>query len=58
MAELIRRSIDSLLRKGLIEDQADLRCKALAAAGILNGPEDLAAKHDDFFAEALDQSQF
>ena len=55
VAELIRMSVDSMLRTGGIKDQDDLRCKAIAAAGKLNGPENLAVKHDDFLAEALDR---
>jgi hypothetical protein len=55
VAELIRISVDSMLRTGGIKDQDDLRGKAIAAAGKLNGPENLAAKHDDFLAEALDR---
>ena len=55
VAELIRISVDSMLRAGGIKDQDDLRRKAIAAAGKLNGPENLAANHDDFLAEALGQ---
>jgi len=55
VAELIRISLDSMLRAGGIRDQDDLRHKAIAAAGKLNGPQNLAANHDDFLAEALDQ---
>ena len=54
VAELIRISVDSMLRAGGIKDQDGLRRKAIAAAGKLNGPENLAANHDDFLAEALD----
>lgn len=55
VAELIRISLDSMLRAGGIKDEIGLRRKAIAAAGKLNGPENLAANHDDFLAEALDQ---
>ena len=55
VAELIRISIDTMLRSGGIKDQIDLRRKAIHAAGKLHGPEDLAAEHDDFLAEALNQ---
>ena len=55
VAELIRISLDSMLRAGGIKDQDDLRRKASAAAGKLKGPENLAAAHDDYLAEALDQ---
>jgi hypothetical protein len=55
VAELIRISLDSMLRSGGIKDQDALRRKASAAAGKLNGPENLAADHDDYLAEALSQ---
>lgn len=54
VAQLIRISLDSMLRAGGIKDQDDLRRKAIAAAGQLKSPENLAANHDDFLAEALD----
>ena len=55
VAELIRISVDSMLRAGGIKDQDDLRRRAAAAAGKLNGPENLATNHDDYLAEALGQ---
>jgi len=55
VAELIRISIDALIRTGGFKDQDELRHRAILAAGKLNGPENLAADHDDFLAEALDQ---
>ena len=55
VAELVRLSLDSMLRGGGIKDQEVLRRKAIAAAGKLNGPEDLAENHDAYLAEALDQ---
>ena len=55
MAELVRISLDSMLRVGGIKDLDGLRRKAIAAAGKLNGPETLAENHNDFLAEALDQ---
>jgi hypothetical protein len=55
VAELIRISLDSMLRAGGVKDREVLRRKAIAAAGKLNGPEDLAANHDDFLAEGLGQ---
>jgi hypothetical protein len=54
VAELIRISLDSMLQAGGIKDQDSLRRKALAAAGKLDGPENLAKKHDEYLAEALD----
>jgi len=53
VAELIRISLDSMLRAGGIKDQDSLRRKARSAAGKLNGPEDLAENHDDYLAESL-----
>lgn len=55
VAELIRISVDTMLRAGGIKDQDDLRRRAIAAAGKLAGPENLASNHDEFLAEALDQ---
>lgn len=55
VAELIRISLDDMLRAGGIKTQADLRRKASAATGKLNGPKNLAEEHDAYFAEALDQ---
>jgi hypothetical protein len=55
VAELIRISVNEMLRMGGIQDPDDLRRRAIAAAGKLNGPENLAADHDNFLAEALGQ---
>lgn len=55
VAELIRLSVDEMLRTGGIVDQEALRHKARAAAGKLKGPKDLAANHDHYLAEAVDQ---
>lgn len=55
VAELIRVSIDALLRAEGIKDREVLRRKAHEAVGKLNGPENLAANHDDFLAEAFGQ---
>jgi hypothetical protein len=55
VAELIRISLDSMLKSGGIKDQEELRRRASHAAGKLHGPPNLAKNHDDFFAEALDQ---
>ena len=55
VAELIRISLDDMLRAGGIKDQEGLRRKASAAAGKLSGPKNLAEKHDDYLAEAFDQ---
>lgn len=55
VAELIRISVDNLLRSGGAPDQAVQRRKALAAAGALHGPQNLAENHDEYLAQALDQ---
>jgi len=55
VAELIRISLDEMLRAGGVKDQEGLRRKASAAAGKLSGPKNLAEKHDEYLAEALDQ---
>ncbi len=53
VAELIRISIDNLLRAGGVQSPDLLRQKAFAAAGKLSGPKNLAEDHDDYLAEAL-----
>ena len=55
VAELIRSSVDDLLRTGGIKNQEALRRKARAAAGALHGPDELAAMHDDHLVEAFGQ---
>ena len=54
VAELIRISLDTMLRAGGIRDQDVLRQKASTAAGKLSGPDDLAINHDDYLADALE----
>jgi hypothetical protein len=55
VAELVRISIDNMLRSGGVKDQTDLRLKAINAAGKLRGPENLAVDHDNFLVKALEQ---
>jgi hypothetical protein len=55
VAELIRISVDALIRSNGMKDPDELRRRAILAAGKLHGPENLAADHDDFLAEALGQ---
>jgi hypothetical protein len=55
VAELIRISVDAMLRSGGIQDQQALRSKAIAAAGKLAGPANLSESHDDYLAEAFEQ---
>ncbi len=54
MAELIRISVDDLIRRGGSggTDPAEVRQRALQAAGKLTGPSDLSASHDQYLAEA------
>jgi hypothetical protein len=52
VAELIRISLDEMLRAGGIQDQENLRHKARLAAGKLSGSADLADKHDDYLAQS------
>ncbi len=55
VAELIRISLDDMLRAGGIRAQEEMRQKARAAAGRLRGPKNLAEDHDDYLNEALEQ---
>jgi len=44
-----------LIHSNGIDNRGDLRQKAIAAAGRLKGPENLAAKDDDYLSEASKQ---
>jgi 16S rRNA U516 pseudouridylate synthase RsuA-like enzyme len=55
VAELIRASVDHLLQSGGLQGQELIRRKALAAAGQLIGPGNLAEDHDQFMVEASEQ---
>jgi hypothetical protein len=55
LSELIRLSVDALIHSNGIDNRGDLRQKALDATGRLKGPENLAAKHDDYLSEAYEQ---
>jgi hypothetical protein len=52
VSELIRLSVDAMIHFNGVANQDDLRLKAIAAAGQLRGPENLAANHDDYLSEA------
>jgi len=54
VAELVRLSVDAMLRSGGVQDPQELRRKALAAAGKLSGPADLSARHDAYLVESLE----
>lgn len=56
MAEIIRQSIDAFMRTPGLPSQAELRRRALLAAGSLRGgPSDLAKRHDEYLVEAYEQ---
>ena len=55
VAELIRVSVEDLIRRRGDADPIELRQRALQAAGKLNGPDNLAADHDAYLVEALDK---
>jgi len=55
ISKLIRLSIDAMIQSKGIYNQGDLRQRAIAVAGQLRGPENLAANHDDFLSEAYEQ---
>ncbi len=52
VAELIRASVDEMLKTSEYRDPAELRKKAIAAAGTFPGPDDLASQHDHYLDEA------
>lgn len=54
VAELIRLSVDVMLRSGGVQDPQELRRKALAAAGKLSGSADLSTRHDAYLVESLE----
>ncbi len=53
VAELIRLSVDAMLRSGGVNDPLEQRHKALAAAGKLrDSPVDLSTAHDRYLSDA------
>jgi len=53
--DLIREGVDNLLRSVAVSGKAELKQRALAAAGrFRSGLGDLSKHHDDYLAEALD----
>ena len=52
MAEFIRIHLDNIMRKNSLIDQDQLRRRAKQAAGSLQGPADMAEKHDQHLTEA------
>ena len=52
MAELIRQAIDALLVKGAERSDAELRRRAIEAAGRFHsGRNDVAGNHDGYLSE-------
>ncbi len=52
MAEIIRRSIDTMVKTGTIDEQR--RARAIEAAGKFHsGISDISVKHDRYLAEAF-----
>ena len=53
-AEVIRRLVDRMLPLEEARDSAEMKKRAIAAAGkVRSGTGDLAAKHDEYLAEAF-----
>ena len=54
VAELIRQSVDTLIRSSREIDAEERRRRAIAAAGRFHsGASDISAKHDEHLAEAF-----
>ncbi len=54
VAELIRQSVDTLIRSSGEIDTEERRRRAIAAAGRFHsGASDISAKHDEYLAEAF-----
>ena len=52
VAELIRQSVDDLIRRSVSADMAERRRRAIAAAGRFESAEtDIAERHDDYLDE-------
>ena len=55
MAELIRNSVDNLLRASVLPEAGDAHKKAIAAAGRFHdGPRDLSLEHDRYLQESFE----
>jgi hypothetical protein len=56
VAELIRQSVDSLIRSATSVSDEERRRRAIAAAGkFRSGQTDIAAHHDDYLIESYAQ---
>ena len=54
VAELIRQSVDALIRSSREIDAEERRRRAIAAAGRFHsGASDISAKHDEYLVEAF-----
>lgn len=53
IAEIIRRSIDQTLHSNAISDE-ERRRRAIAMPAFHSGRSDIAANHDEYFAEAIE----
>ena len=54
VAELIRQSVDALIRSSREIDTEERRRRAIAAAGRFHsGASDISAKHDEYLVEAF-----
>ena len=55
-AEVLRRSVDDFIRRNGLAGEDEVWERARAAAGFIQGgPSDLAERHDDYLAEALEE---
>ncbi len=56
VAEIIRQAVENLLRQSLAPSRAELKRRALAAAGrFRSGVKDLSTRHDAYLAEIDDE---
>lgn len=56
MAELVRQGVDLVIRQGNRPSPEQRRARAAAAAGrFRSGKTDVARRHDDYLADALEQ---
>ena len=56
IAELIRQSVDALVRSSTEIDAEERRRRAIAAAGRFHsGESDISTKHDQYLVEALQE---
>ncbi len=56
VAELIRQSVDELLRTAVGADPAERRRRAIAVAGRFHsGKRDISTRHDEYLAEAYQE---